>query len=399
MTISLNLYHTMALAVIVFYLGSVLKKRIAFFQTYCIPSPVIGGIVFALLQFSLFELNLLNLTLDTSLQSVFMNLFFTSVGFSASISMVKKGGKTLIVFMAVVAVLIVLQNTAGALLCHFFDLPPLLGLALGSLPLTGGHGTSAAFAPLLEDMGISNALTVAIAAATYGLIAGNLIGNPVARKRIVSRHLLTSSSGFKNEEAKAELEKNTHFRQTLDPERGTWALALLFLASGAGTFITYFFNQIHLTMASYVGSMIIGILIRNISDSQGQNIPVPEISTIGSICLNFFLALAMMGLKLQQLAGLALPMLVILLIQTGICAAFCYFITFSCCGRDYDAAVLSSGHCGFGMGATPNAMANMDSLTKVYGPSEKAYLIIPICGGFFTDIVNSLIITLFMNLL
>ena len=211
MTISLNLYHTMALAVIVFYLGSVLKKRIAFFQTYCIPSPVIGGIVFALLQFSLFELNLLNLTLDTSLQSVFMNLFFTSVGFSASISMVKKGGKTLIVFMAVVAVLIVLQNTAGALLCHFFGLPPLLGLALGSLPLTGGHGTSAAFAPLLEDMGISNALTVAIAAATYGLIAGNLIGNPVARKRIVSLHLTTSSSGFKNEEAKAELEKKHTF--------------------------------------------------------------------------------------------------------------------------------------------------------------------------------------------
>ena len=399
MNVSLNLYQTMALAVFVFYLGAVLKNRVRLFRTYCIPSPVIGGILFAVLQFSLYELHLLNLSLDTSLQSVFMNLFFTSVGYSASLSMIKKGGKTLVIFMVVVAVLIILQNAVGATLCTAFGLNPLLGLALGSLPLTGGHGTSAAFGPLLEEMGVNNALTVAVAAATFGLVAGNLIGNPVARKRILSLHLTSGTSQFSNEEAKAELVKNTTFNQKLDPERGTWALALLFLAMGAGTLITQLLNQIHLTMATYVGSMIIGILIRNICEKNSEEIPVLEISTIGSICLNFFLALAMMGLKLQQLVGLALPMIVILLVQTILCAAFCYYVTFNVCGRDYDAAVLSSGHCGFGMGATPNAMANMDSLTQVFGPSEKADLIIPVCGGFFTDIVNSLLITAFMNLL
>lgn len=399
MKLALNLYQTMALAVLVFYLGDLLKKKVQFFQTYCIPSPVIGGIVFALLQFGLYEGGVLNLNLDTTLQSVFMNLFFTSVGFGASFSMIKKGGKTLVVFMVVVAALITLQNICGAVLCRFFGLNPLLGLALGSLPLTGGHGTSAAFGPLLESMGVDNALTVAIAAATFGLIAGNLIGNPIARKRILSLHLKSSEMLDEHNDAKAELKKNTALTEVLNPERGTWGLALLFLATGAGTFFTWLFNQIHLTMATYVGSMIIGILIRNYCDSKKIPLPIQEINTLGSVSLNFFLALAMMGLKLQQLAGLALPMIVILLIQAVLCAAFCYFITFNACGSNYDAAVLSTGHCGFGMGATPNAMANMDSLTKVFGPSDKAYLIIPVCGGFFTDIVNSLIITAFMNLL
>ena len=399
MKLAFNLYQSMCLAVVVFYLGAFLKKRVKLFQTYCIPSPVIGGIIFAVVNLLLYEGHILDLTLDTTLQSVFMNIFFTSVGFTAGFGMLKKGGKTLIIFMVCVALLITIQNATGALLCSLFGLNPLLGLSLGSLPLTGGHGTSAAFGPLLEQMGVDNARTVAIAAATYGLVAGNVIGNPLARKRILQLHLKSTDAQNVDTDAVAELRRNTEITQKLDPERGTWGLSLIFVAMGLGTLVSMALDAVHITMATYVGAMIIGIIIRNGCDAKGLEVPIQEISTIGIIGLNFFLALAMMGMKLYQLAGLATPMIVILLVQTLFTGLFVYFITFNLCGRDYDAAVLAAGHCGFGMGATPNAMANMDSLTQVYGPSEKAYLIIPVCGGFFTDIVNSLLITAFMNLL
>lgn len=399
MKLALNLYQSMALAVVVFYLGVYLKSKVKVFKTYCIPAPVIGGIIFALVNLFLYQGKILNLTIDTSLQSVFMNLFFTSVGFTAGFGMLKKGGKSLFIFLGAVCLLICAQNVLGAILCKSFGLPPLLGLALGSMPLTGGHGTSTAFAPLLENLGINNAMTVAIAAATYGLVAGNVIGNPLARRRIEKLHLSSANSSSVSAEALAELKKNTSNDVSLDAGRGTLGLALLFIATGLGTLVSMGFNKLHITLASYVGAMIIGIVIRNTCDHKHISIPVKEIEVIGSIALNFFLALAMMGMKLYQLASLAVPMIVILLCQTILTGLFVYFITFNMLGRDYDAAVLSSGHCGFGMGATPNAMANMDSLTNTYGPSEKAYLIIPVCGGFFTDIVNALLLTFFMNVL
>lgn len=323
MSLSLNLYQSMALAVAIFYFGAFLKSKISVFRTYCIPSPVIGGIIYAIVNLILYQTGVLQLSVDTTLQSVFMNVFFTSVGFTAGFGMLKKGGKSLIVFLVAVCILIGIQDVAGAALCKVFGLQPLL-----------------------------------------------------------------------------ELKKNTEGTAKLDVDRGTLALALIFLACGLGTLISMLFAKFNITLASYVGSMIIGIIIRNaICDKFDLDLPVQEIETIGSISLNFFLALAMMGMQLWQLADLAGPMVAILLIQTVLTGLFVYFVTFNMMGRDYDAAVLSAGHCGFGMGATPNAMANMDALTKVFGPSEKAYLIIPVCGGFFTDIVNSLILTFFMNVL
>ncbi|MEM5767632.1 MAG: sodium/glutamate symporter [Bacillota bacterium] len=399
MEMTLNLYQSMALAVAVFYLGAFLKSKIRVFRTYCIPVPVIGGILFAVANLILYQTNVLNLTIDTTLQSVFMTIFFTSVGFTAGFGMLKKGGKSLIIFLVAVALLICVQDVAGAALCKAFGLQPLLGLALGSMPLTGGHGTSTAFAPLLENLGISNAMTVSIAAATYGLVAGNVIGNPLARRRIEKLRLTSDNAASVDQEAMLELKKNTENDARLDVGRGTLGLALLFVAAGVGTLISLLFNKFHITLASYVGAMIVGIIIRNFCDRKHLDLPVKEIDTIGSISLNFFLALAMMGMKLYQLADLAVPMIVILLVQTVLTGLFIYYVTFNMLGRDYDAAVLASGHCGFGMGATPNAMANMDSLTKTYGPSEKAYLIIPVCGGFFTDIVNALLLTFFMNIL
>ena len=278
MSLSLNLYQSMALAVAVFYLGTLLKKKIKVFQTYCIPSPVIGGVIYAILNLVLYQTGVLNLGIDTTLQSVFMNVFFCSVGFTAGFSMLKKGGKSLIVFLVAVCILIGIQDVVGAALCKVFGLQPLLGLALGSMPLTGGHGTTTAFAPLLESMGVQNALTVGVAAATYGLVAGNVIGNPLARRRIKKLYLDASAASGVDHEALLELEKNTADAK-LDVDRGTLALALIFLACGPGTLISMLFDKFNITLASYVGSMIIGIIIRNaICDKFDLDLPVQEIS-------------------------------------------------------------------------------------------------------------------------
>lgn len=296
MSLSLNLYQSMALAVAIFYFGAFLKSKISVFRTYCIPSPVIGGIIYAIVNLILYQTGVLQLSVDTTLQSVFMNVFFTSVGFTAGFGMLKKGGKSLIVFLVAVCILIGIQDVAGAALCKVFGLQPLLGLALGSMPLTGGHGTTTAFAPLLESMGVQNALTVGVAAATYGLVAGNVIGNPLARRRIKKLGLSSSDAAQVDHEALLELKKNTEGTAKLDVDRGTLALALIFLACGLGTLISMLFAKFNITLASYVGSMIIGIIIRNaICDKFDLDLPVQEIETIGSISLNFFLALAMMG--------------------------------------------------------------------------------------------------------
>ena len=398
MELSLNLYQTMALAVGVFYLGSFLRSKVKLFRDYCIPAPVIGGIIFALLNLVLYETGVVALELDTSLQSIFMNVFFTSVGFSASMSAVKRGGKALLVFVVCIAIIGIVQTLVAAGLCTVFGIDKLLGIALGTMSLTGGHGTSAAFGPLVEEQGIANATTVAVASATWGLVAGNAFGNPIARRRIKKLGLATELAG----NADAEGEDGSDQRgilPRLDASRGTLGLSLLFLATGVGTLISMFFDRLGITFASYVGALIVGIIIRNVCDSRNVEIPVQDVSVIGTISLNFFLVLAMMGLKLYQLADLAIPMIVILIVQTVITALMVYFVTFNLMGRDYDAAVLTSGHYGFGMGATPNAMANMDTLTTAFGPSEKAYLIIPICGGFLTDIVNVFLITFFMGIL
>lgn len=395
MELSLNLFQTMALACGVFYLGAFLKSKVPVFQKYCIASPVIGGIIFAILNLVLHQTGVLNLTIDTSLQTVFMNAFFTSVGFGAGFTMIKQGGKKLLVFLVMIAALGILQTGVAAGLCNVFGLDSLLGIAMGTMSLTGGHGTSAAFAPLLEERGVVGATTIAVASATYGLVAGNVIGNPLAVSHI--RKLGLKSTDEAGEGVK--IETGVDESVTLDSSRGTLGVALLFVALGIGTLISLVFDHFHITFASYVGAMIVGIIIRNVCDARGAELPLKDIATTGDICLNFFLSLAMMGLQLYQLIDLALPMIVILLVNTVVTGLFVYFVEFRVMGGDYDAAVLSSGHTGFGLGATPNAMANMDALTSEFGPSEKAYLIVPICGGFFTDIINAFLITFFMNVL
>ena len=383
MTLSLDIYQTAAVAVFVYALGSFVKKKVSFFEKYCIPASVIGGILFALLTLGLNLTNVMTITTDTTLQNIFMTLFFTSVGYTASLKLLKKGGVQVVVFLMVATLLIVLQNVVGVSLASLLGLDPLMGLCVGSVPLVGGHGTSGAFGPMLENtFGVAGASTVSIAVATFGLIIGGIVGGPVARRRIRKHNLTEGNSA------------NPH-----SPEEFMKAFFILFVAAGIGSVISTLIQKTGITFPSYIGAMLAAALLRNISDSTGKLTVVEDIvSLLGNACLTLYLAMALMSLRLWELANLALPMLVILAAQTALIILFSYFLVFRIMGRNYEAAVMSSATCGFGMGATPNAIVNMQAITNVYGAAPRAFFVVPLVGSLFVDFVNSGILTLFINI-
>jgi len=363
--IELNMYQAVAVAALVLLLGRFLVSKIPFLTKYCIPEPVVGGVVYAVVHLILRSAGILEISFDNTLQSFFMTVFFCSVGYTACFRLLKKGGVQVLLFLLVSIIMVALQNGLGAVLAGAFHLDPRLGLAVGSIPMVGGHGTAGAFGPVLEEAGVAGANAVAIASATFGLVAGCM----------------------KNEVTGA-----------IDSRRFLDSALYLAIAIGAGTIVSLFLNKL-MTFPSYIGAMVVAAIIRNIVDATHKDMPMEEISTIGSFSLSLFLGLAMMGLKLWQLAELALPMIVMLAAQTVLMAVFAYFVVFNLLGKNYDAAVMTSGFCGFGMGATPNAMANMQAITAKYGPAPTAYFVVPLVGSLFIDFFNALIITTFMNFL
>ncbi len=391
MELSLNLYLTTALAVIVYYLGNAIRKRVYFMQKYCIPAPVVGGIIIAVLVLALRVSGVLTLQMDTTLQEVFMLVFFCSIGFNARLNILKKGGIGLVIMVVAVAGLCVIQNLVGAGIVSMFGMHPLLGTAIGSVPLVGGHGTVAAFGRLIEEMGVPYAETAAYAAATYGLVAGCMIGGPIAYERIKKMDRTAAQGGAAQE---AVLE--TKQARLLDQDQLMLAVSLLLLCVGMGTIISAILDKL-MTFSAAVGCLLGGCIVRNICDAREIELPDEEIQMTGNISLGIFLAMAMMSMKLWELAALAVPMIITLLVQTVLVALFAYFVIFKVMGKDYDAAVMAAGTCGFGLGATPNAIANMDAVTRAYGASARAFLIVPIVGSMFTDLVNSTVITIFMN--
>lgn len=393
MTLTLDIYQTAAVAVFVYALGSFIKKKIDFFNKYCIPASVIGGILFACLTLGLNLTGTLTVVTDTTLQNIFMTLFFTSVGYTASFKLLKKGGIQVLVFLLVAILLILIQNVAGVTLASLLGMDPLMGLCVGSVPLIGGHGTSGAFGPMLEqDFGVAGAATVSISVATFGLIIGGIIGGPVAKRRI-RKHNLTPENTKQLTEEYGDRTEKPH-----TPEEFMKAFFILFVAAGIGSAISALIQKTGITFPSYIGAMLAAALLRNLSDSTGKLTVVEDIvSLLGNACLTLYLAMALMSLRLWELANLALPMLVILLAQTVLMALFAYFFVFFVMGRNYEAAVMSSATCGFGMGATPNAIANMQAITDVYGPAPRAFFVVPLVGSLFVDFVNSAILTLFIN--
>ena len=395
MSITLDMYQTIAVAVVVLILGAFLKRKISFLEKFCIPAPVIGGLIFAIFTLICYSTGILEIDFDDTLKEVCMVFFFTSVGFQANLKVLKSGGKPLLIFLVLVIVLIITQNFTAIGLANLLGLDSLTGMTTGSIPMVGGHGTAGAFGPVLEDFGISGATTVCTAAATFGLVAGSLMGGPIGNRLIKKHNLLETIKNDDDTLLVEEEEKHERHFSMYAP-----AVFQLIIAVGIGTIFSKLLSLTGMTFPIYIGAMIAAAIMRNIGEYTGKiTIHMGEINDLGGICLSLFLGIAMITLKLWQLADLALPLVILLAGQVALMFLFSYILVFNVMGRNYDAAVLVAGTCGFGMGATPNAMANMQAICEKYEPSVKAYLIIPIVGSLFADFLNSLTITFFINLL
>lgn len=356
---------------------------------------MIGGLLFAIFTLILYATGIAVIDFDDTLKEVCMVLFFTSVGFQANLKVLKSGGKALIVFLVLVVVLMIGQNFASIGLANVLGLDSLTGMTTGSIPMIGGHGTAGAFGPVLEDFGVSGATTVCTAAATFGLIAGSLMGGPIGNRLIKKHNLLDTIKAEDDSFLVEEEEKHERHFSMYAP-----AVFQLIIAVGIGTIVSELLSLTGMTFPIYIGAMIVAAIMRNIGEYTGKiTIHMGEINDLGGICLSLFLGIAMITLKLWQLADLALPLVILLAGQSVLMFLFAYYVVYNIMGRDYDAAVIAAGTCGFGMGATPNAMANMQAICDKYAPSVKAYLIIPIVGSLFADFLNSLTITFFINLL
>lgn len=395
MVIDLNLFLTTALAVIVLLVGDFVKKRVEILRKFCIPIPVIGGLIFTILVSIGYSTQLFTFKLNFALSDVFMLAFYSSIGFTASYKLLKKGGPKVIKFLIVSIIVVILQNFLGVYLAKLLGLSPLVGLATASIPMTGGHGTSAAFAPVLEEAGLQNALTITLAAATFGLVAGSLIGGPTGKFLIEKYKLITGKETEKVE----EIEKVEKGNEKLDEKRIYSAVYQLLVSMALGSIISMLLKKTGLTFPASVGAMIAAAIVRNIADySTWLKIKETEIRIIGDISLILFLAFSMMSLKLWQLTDLAIPMIILLIAQTilmGLCAVF---LTYKVMGKNYEAAMMAVGHCGFGLGAVPTAMANMQSVEEKYGPAPTAFFILPLVGSLFINFFNSAIIVTFINI-
>lgn len=385
----LNMAETVGFAIILLLLGRWIKKKVNFFEKFFIPAPVIGGTLFSIILLIGHQTETFTFTFNDDIKNLLMIAFFTTVGFSASLKILKKGGVGVALFLLAAVILVIIQDIVGPVLAKALGINPLLGLAAGSIPLTGGHGTSGAFGPYLEDLGATGATVVAVASATYGLIAGCLIGGPIGRRLMIKNNL-------KPTENKAGVDDSILGSTTeVTEERLFSAVVYIGIAMGIGATITLILGNHGIKFPAYLMGMVVAAIIRNILDFNQKQLPFTEIGIVGNISLSLFLSMALMSMKLWQLIDLAVPLIVILLVQTLVMGLFAYFVTFNIMGRDYDAAVMSTGHCGFGLGATPNAMANMETFTTANGPSVKAFFIIPIVGSLFIDFINAGIIQAF----
>ena len=411
MNISFNVMQTVGFAIIVFYIGKLIRSKVKFFQTFCVPAPVIGGFLFAIIRFLLQLGGICTFEFDQTLKDPFMMVFFTSIGVGADLETLKKGGKGFILFVLVSTVLVIFQDAIGLVLSQVTGVDSLLGLICGSVTMVGGHGSAGAWGTTFEEQGLVNASTFGMAAATFGVIMGSLIGGPIG-STLIRKHKLASplDKNGSNIDVLENLEKNNageSYKKVVPLEALDFikVLGLIFVSVGLGAILQVFIKE-HvsimgnpLSLPAYVTAMILAGIFVNTIGKKGSKWAVDDRanSICGDVGLDVFLVMALIDINLLDLKEVAGPMLVILFAQTIFMAFYAYFINYWVMGRDYDAAVLSGGICGFGMGATYNALANMDSITERFGPSPKAYFILPMVGAFAIDIINSFFITVFLN--
>ena len=407
-TWQINGYYTLIIATIVLLFGRYLVRKYRFLQDFNIPEPVAGGLVAAVIIYALYLFNHVSFAFDKSLREAFMLVFFSSIGLSADFSRLKAGGMPLVIFTIVVGVFIAVQNAVGVGLAVALDQNPLLGLVAGSITMTGGHGTAAGWGPDLEKIGLANATDIGIACATFGLVAGGLIGGPIARRlinKMQRKPLATLDDGGTDtgEDTNDMFEKPERKRlitaSSAIDTLAMFAACLAFAEIMDGIDKVYFKPVLAiLDLPKFVWALAFGVVLRNVLTNVFRfNMFDRAIDVFGNASLSLFLAMALLDLKLWQLTALALPVTVILLVQVVVMALYATFITYTLMGRDYDAAVLAAGHCGFGLGATPTAVANMQSVTERFGPSHKAFLIVPMVGAFLVDLINAGLLQTFVK--
>ena len=406
MNYQLDAFMTIVAAVAVLLVGYVFVNKVSILKKYNIPEPVAGGLVAAVITYILFKSSNITVNFDTNIQQIFMLMFFTSVGLSASLVKLKEGGKSLLIFLVCVIVFVLLQNVVGISLAKVLGLDPLIGLITGSVTLTGGHGTAGAWGTIFEqEHGVHGAIVLGMASATFGLIIGGVIGGPIA-KFLIRRYQLAEeipAATGRNEAppsaqtAPFEFPEKTRLITADDAVKtmGMFAICISFAYSMTAVAKGQWFE-----LPSFVWALMCGVVLRNILE-HGLRVQVFDrcIDVFGNASLALFLAMALMSLQLWLLADLAGPLVIILIVQTIFLALYLYFVTFRVMGKNYDAAVLCAGQCGVNLGATPTAIANIQAVTNTYGPSHKAFLIIPLTGAFFVDIVNAFVIQLSIGIL
>lgn len=399
-TITFDFYSTLVAMVLVLLLGTFIIARVKVLRTYNIPEAVVGGIIAAALFLALRLFGDIKLVFDGSLKDPLMLAFFSSIGLLADFASLKKGGKRLFIFLIVISVLLVIQNAVGIGIARALGENGLIGLLAGSITMSGGHGTGAAWASVFSanPYNFNGALEVAMASATFGLVVGGIIGGPTAGYLIKKHNLHTPHKDIEKLPPITELESKKERRITQNSF--IESLALLAICLLGGVFISDFVKGLNLsfTLPTFVYCLFIGVILRNgLSLLKIHEVFDHEVGLLGNVSLALFLAFALMSIDLVQLASLALPIFSILFVQTIIMILFAVFVTFRFCGRDYDAAVLSAGHCGFGLGATPTAMVNMQAVCKHHGMSHTAFIIVPLCGAFFIDLINAVVINGFLS--
>ena len=408
--ITLDMLQTAGVGALALVLGMMMTRKIAWLQKFCIPSPVSGGIVFSVVTLVIYAVCGIEISFDGTLKDVFMLAFFTSVGFQSNFRVLRQGGRTLVVMLVLLVMIIVLQNAMPLAIAKMMNVSPLVGMAAGSISMAGGHGTAGGFSSVLEQMGLQGAGTISMAAATFGLIAGSVIGGPVAeqliRRHLTSEHLEPKDfevdpalAGFESDESLPQ----GHAKHISDNEHefhqyATATYALL-MVMALGTVASRLLQHTGITFPTYFGALIMAAVVRNVVEltPYSNRLPIDKIVSTGNIALSMFLGMAMISLKLWELESLALPLVTILVAQVLMIALLTYFVAFRMLGSDYDAAVLVAGICGFSLGATPNAMANMSAVGYKYHYSVKPFLIVPIIGAMFVDLINTGVITVFLN--
>lgn len=407
--VSLDMLQSAGVGALALVTGMILTRKIGFLQKFCIPSPVSGGLVFSIITLLIYSLVDIELEFDTTLQNFFMLAFYTSVGFQSDPKVLRKGGRPLVIMLILLVFMMSLQNFVPVCIAKAFGVSPLLGMAAGSISMAGGHGTAGGFSPLLVDMGFKSALTASMACATFGLISGSMLGGPLAtaliRRRLKGCTMQPTEdfdpamAGIESDEASPQGRTQRMSSSEIEFQRYARATYAILIVMALGVIVSDMLSKTGITFPTYFGALLTAACVRIIMDATPckQYLEMEKIVSVGNISLSVFLGMAMVSLKLWELQSLALPLVVMLFSQIIIMAMFVWFLAFPMLGKNYDSAVLCAGICGFGLGATPNAMANMSAVCFKYYYTVKPFLIVPIVGAMFVDMLNTGVITAFLN--